>query len=447
MTFGEYFHKLLTDRQTNLTKLAEGAGIKSKTTIYRMFEDKYSYEKVHELTEKMLPILKLTKDEEYKLYSLMEDCKIKSNVKKAWGILEKLYQHTEYITDKNMQKIHEKLKENQKSEINIFIGSEVDENIALFLNKFLLDNEGYNISVTHLLNFNRSEDIIASELFSAIKLMPREEYQCFEMSKTELKDLIILIHMSIGYHLVMLTSSNEYIESSVSKELYEHLLKKCNICKKGTALKDTRDHLTDYLYTIEKFSVMETNNAFSLNESISFSDIPFDIMCRLLKDANYFGMTPNTPFIKNLVCAAEERYKLKLKSDLTRLYILPLEQVEKFISTGKTMDHVEGLRALTKEEITTVINSFINGRHRFKYRFPKEEYSKNCIECVLIEDYGIVLIDAALGYGKKHFQTVISHPKAMNVFKSFIEHFWDKNTVSDEESRQKMNRLINKYLK
>lgn len=443
MTFGEYFHKLLAERNTNLSKLAAQANIKSKTEIYRLFENKYSYEKIKRLTEQILSVVMLDDGEKDKLYSLMESCKVKNSVRNAWGILEGLYKGIEIKKDNNIEKIGRILERNKNSKIKIFVGSEADINIALFFDDLLSKNCGCDISIIHIVNFNKSEEVIARELFSLIKLMPHEEYKCFEVSKSELKGVIGLFDAPGEYQMFTLTKNNEYLQSPLSKELYEYIIKEYSRCEKGLELKDMRDHVTDYAYTITNFSPVDTNNAFSFEGVFCFGDIPFDTMYSMLKDANYFGLPPESSYITNIVSAAKERYEAGRKSDAKRIYILSEERMKNLFLTGKTIDHVDVFRPLTKEELEGMVDYYLNN-DRFQYRFFKNGYSNRCIETVIAENFGIVMWDASLGYGKKHFQAIISHPKAMSVFKSFTEYFWDNCTVSDEESRIRLDELTKK---
>lgn len=444
LTFGEYLRGLLTARNTNLSHLASEAGIKSKNEIYRVFENKCSYEKTKKLTEQILSVIKLGNEERHKLYELMEDCKISSSLKKSHSILEGLYRDTEKQRNNNIERIHKALKENKNSEITIFIGSEADIDISLFFDKFLTENRDYNISIIHSVNFNKSEEAIARELFNAIRLMPHNEYSLFEVSRSELKGVAGLISDAERCEMFLLTENSKFVQSSVSRELYEFLLERYSRCKKGKELKDTRDHLTDYAYTITKLTPIDKNNGFSFSGIFCFGDIPFEIMYRLLKDANYFGLPPDSPYITTIVSAAKKRYGSK--SEVERVYVLSEERIRNFLSSGKTVDHVDTFRALTKEEMNIMADDFLTHKKGFKYRFFKQGYSNKCIECGIAENFGIVLCDASRGYGKKHFQTVISHPKAMSVFKSFTEYFWEKNTVSDKESKEKLNKLIKEYL-
>ena len=59
MTFGEYLHKLIKDKHINLSNLAANAGIKSKNEIYRLFDNKYSYEKTKKLTDQILSVIEI----------------------------------------------------------------------------------------------------------------------------------------------------------------------------------------------------------------------------------------------------------------------------------------------------------------------------------------------------------------------------------------------------
>lgn len=446
MTFGEYLRGLLAERNTNLSRLASEAGIKSKNEIYRVFENKCSYEKTKKLTEQILSVIELGDKERSKLYELMEGCKISSSLQNAWGILEGLYNGIEKKRDDNIERIRKVLKGNKNSKITIFIGLEAGVGISLFFDDFLTKNKDCNISIVHSVNFNKTEEAIARELFIAIKLTPHDEYSLFEASRPELRGVVGLLAGAEQCEMFLLTENSEFVQSAISKELYDFLLEKYGRCKKGKELKDTRGHLTDYAYTITEFTPVDENDFFSFEGAFCFGDIPFNIMYRLLKDANYFGLPPDSPYIKNIVNAAKKRYGAGVKSEAERVYVLSEERIRDFLSSGKTVDHVDAFRALTKEEMNIMIDDFLTRRKGFKYRFFKQGYSNKCIECAIAKNFGIILWDAALGYGKKHFQTVISHPKAMSVFKSFTEYFWEKNTVSDKESKEKLNKLIKEYL-
>lgn len=271
--------------------------------------------------------------------------------------------------------------------------------------------------------------------------MPHDEYSLFEVSRSELRDVVGLLAGAEQCEMFLLTENSEFVQSAISKELYDFLLEKYSRCKKGKELKDTRGHLTDYAYTITNFTPVDENNFFSFEGVFCFGDISFDIMYGLLKDANYFGLPPGSPYITNIVNAAKKRYGSKSAAE--RVYILSEERIRSLFLTGKTVDHVDAFRALTKEEMNIMVDDFLTRRKGFKYRFFKQGYSNKCIECAIAENFGIILWDAALGYGKKHFQTVINHPKAMSVFKSFTEYFWKSCTLSDEESEIRLNGLIN----
>ena len=206
-----------------------------------------------------------------------------------------------------------------------------------------------------------------------------------------------------------------------------------------------RDHVTDYAYIITKFSPVDTDNAFVFEGAFCFEDIPFDIMYSMLKDANYFGFPPDSPYITNIVSAQKKRHEVKRSSDSRQRFVLSEERIRKLFVTGKTMDHVREFRPLTNEEIRIIAENFLNN-DKIEYRFFKFGYSNKCIELGLAENFGIHIWDASRGYGKNHFQTIIKHPKAISVFKSFTEYFWDNCTMSDEESKQKMMDLISEYL-
>ena len=91
MNFGEYFRGIMSKYDITLTDLANASGVKSKNELYRLIENKYSYEKTNELTKKILSVVEVSDGEKNKLYNLMNECKIKYSERKANHILSKLY--------------------------------------------------------------------------------------------------------------------------------------------------------------------------------------------------------------------------------------------------------------------------------------------------------------------------------------------------------------------
>ena len=91
MDFGNYFRELLNEKKVGVAELADKLKIKSKNEIYRLFQNKYSYEKTNELTKKILSVVEVSDGEKNKLYNLMNECKIKYSERKANHILSKLY--------------------------------------------------------------------------------------------------------------------------------------------------------------------------------------------------------------------------------------------------------------------------------------------------------------------------------------------------------------------
>lgn len=121
------------------------------------------------------------------------------------------------------------------------------------------------------------------------------------------------------------------------------------------------------------------------------------------------------------------------------------EQVKNFVMSGKTVDYVEGLRALTEDEVREVSQCFMNNP-KYKYRFLDFEHCKNCIEVCAVEDDYVLIWSADFGYGKGSFRIKIDNPKVLNVYISFAQYFWKNHTMSDEYSRNRFSELVEKYL-
>ena len=447
MSCGTLLKELLSKHSVNISRLAREAGIKNKTEIYRLFEDKHSYEKAKGLIEQILPVSGLCEWEKAAVFESAEELKVRSKTRRSWHILENLYLDSYLKKGPVLMKVEELLKHHIYGEINIFMGPETDIDIAIFFNDFLRENCGRDITLFHAVNFGKAEDVVAAEIFSLATLMPHEEYHCFEVSKPDINHVLGLIHDSGDFLVFVLTNKGEYAASSVSTEMYSFLLKRYSEWGKSKQLKNVRGRVTDYAEIITDFVVAEKNDTFSFEGAPCFADLSFDVMYAMLRDANYLGLPYNSPYVQELIAAAKNRcYERAAEKEAVKRYILTEEKMTALLTSKRTLDHPEFFRSMTAGELKNMIQQSLFGMDRFEYRFLKPGYSINCIECLLIDGYGIVMWDAALGYGKKHFQTLISHPKAMAVYDGFAKYFWESCTLTAEESEQKARELADRYL-
>lgn len=434
LTFGEYLYKLLSDRKTNISRLAAEAGIKNKTEIYRLFENRYSYDKARALTERILSVSEIGGREREALYSLMEEVKIKPGMRKALEILRRLYAPEAELppAGRSAQRLLATLERFCGGRTGVYIGSNPDPDVSETLSKFMTENPSADISVTHAVNFNRREDMVAKELFAVLKLAPYDGYNACSARKSLMSGIVGLSEAADCRHVFRLTESGEYAESDVSGEYYEFARSHLGMLEGSAPLKDTKGNITDYSYNLSLFASVYTNASIRFEGCPCFGDLPFDIMYELLKDADYFGLPPDSEYIENIVGAAKLRSDEVAGSGAAQRYILSEDKLKRMLCERRPLDQMDVFRPLAAPELIRLLGCLNAGNNRF--RFFKPGYSNRCAENIYTENFGLVIWDAARAYGKSHFNTIIKHPKALSVYKSFAQYCWEHLTLSEEES-------------
>ena len=143
----------------------------------------------------------------------------------------------------------------------------------------------------------------------------------------------------------------------------------------------------------------------------------------------------------------KKRSEQRQNSKSVKRYFLSEKLVEEFLESGKVPDFMPELRPLEKCERVKMLERFLkyDGGVKFWGRFFRNEYTTIDVETVYIENMGIYVSNSPRGYDKHHAQAIITHPKAVRVFKSFAERFWESGTVPDEESRARLEAMCERF--
>lgn len=445
MDLGEYMRKLLRKQGTNISLLAREAGIRSKNEIYRLFNNQYSYDKAESLVNKILPFMDLTGTEHNELLKIMEYYRDKGIIPDGFKILEELYKDVRHDGTDAAMWLKRHLVRNDAEKITVFIGPEAGMDVIDAVEEALSEERKDSISVIHAVNFNRAEDVVAGELYALIKLIPYEGYSCYELAKTGFKGVTGFCELKNGRGVFIVNEDGEFADSDLSDELYELGFNKFSRCTNGTAVKLMRDKITNYAEMFTHFSMFESNDFLIFDGMFGFVDIPFGTMYKMFVDINYFGLPPDSAYAIGIVDAAHKRYMLRLRSDNKRLFVVSEERIKNFFKTGRTFDHVQEFKSLTKSEMYDMLEKFSeNTDHSF--RFFKQGYRRTKAEVGLVNNKKLFLWTSETGYYTGLWYSTITHPKVIKLFDGFAEYFWDVCTLPEKKSMEKMNKLKQQYI-
>lgn len=442
MDFGSYFRSLLNEKKVSIAELADKLNIKSKNEIYRLLQNKYSYEKTSALTEKILSVVDVSQSEQNKLYALMNECKIGYSERNANHILAKLYTDEGSGASERSSKFNlflDFLKNNSQKKITMYMGI-IREEQCIMLRDLL--NTHPNIQVIHTVDFNTTEEKIAKQLFAIITLFQNDNHRLFE-SIGRPESAVVAIAEDDSICRMAVFDGNALHESDISADMANYINEK-KLASCGGELKQDRVKMADYKQMLEYTCACDVNDTYVLYGMICLAEIPFKIIYRLFEDVNYFGFPPEHPYIQSLLAVEKRHEELRNTSDTQHYYFLSERYIKRFLKTGITSGYIKEFRPMRREERLETLKIFENSGKgvQYKFRFFKEDYDAISTECCSIDNIGVYITDGQSTAKKTYMQAVINHPKAMRVFKRFSKWFWDNCMYSDEESRNMLNNYI-----
>lgn len=442
---GEYIRDLLIKKEVNMSRLAEDIGIKSKTEIYRIFSNQCSPKKTAEIIGKIFSVVDINADEKAELDRLIEKGLIKGNSKKAFKILERIFKGIKIKRNNGVNSLNTFLNENTGADIKIYIGTDADINITSFIGEYTLSDPERSISISHFVNLNKSEITIANEIFSIMNLIRHNSYNCFSLTRQEFKDVCVLASSGSEHKIFLLKSSGNYAFSTISSEFYDLLIKDFSRYEHGNQLKTIYNKVTSFTQLIDMFSFMEKQDSFTFDGSFCLEDIPFETLLSMLQDANFFGFPEDSPYIKDIVNIQKQRCELRDKEGSERTVFLSEDRVITFLTTGRSLDLIPEFRSMTKHELKQMMDQLIN-HPNLKMRFLKPEYSIPKLNIGYVKDACVIIWDPFAQYGKGYYQAFITNPKAVKLFQGFTDYFIANCVLPEDESKNKLFELMNKYL-
>ena len=142
MTIGQYIKLLFEQKDISLTVLAQKMGLKSRSTLYRLFKDYYSEEKTKELIKKIEEHVYFSDDERNRMYDLMKSERISGFFRKTRKILSLLYEdeiptgYTYRMKDKTLS-LKDIFDNCGDGDIKIFVNNIDDERIIGDIIRFI----------------------------------------------------------------------------------------------------------------------------------------------------------------------------------------------------------------------------------------------------------------------------------------------------------------------
>ncbi len=456
MAVGEYIKALLEEKGVSVSSLSKEMGLKSRSTLYRLFEDYYSEEKTKEIVGSMMEHIELTGDEKHKIISKLSSERVSSFYKKTRSILSKCYNETiegGYMIETPDGEIsfQSVLKEHLKGDALVVMVNIDDERIIGDVISLLDWNS--NLKVHNYLKLHNRRVQTAYEILSLITMWKYKNYVPIINDSYNHKGIFMLTAYENEYNYVNLSIKEDgcsFVDTPITKELYDHILgNTAYVRKRGELLGMQTNRVSDYIELLEASNkCLYRSNTFVSEGAPCFGYLSMDILMEMFKDINYFGFPPEHAYVRKLIDLFEEREKDKdNKSGCRRRFLFTEAHIRHMLATGISHDHLEHFMPMNCRQLRVyferVAERSENSGGRFGIRFLRYGRIRRPY---VYTDGGTLYLSSPEPRSGGGSIMILENPSICGIMNDFVEYVWDNCTYSESDSINMLKKLMSEYL-
>lgn len=445
-TFGQYLKRVLDKRAMSTRTLASKMGLKSKTQITRLLDDRCTIRTIEAFSEKLKESIPLSKKELSDMEEVILNHGTSTALLHSRNVLKSLLtgtfpEQSERIrcflrngSDCNENEYHLEniitgiVDKNTGAKIEMFIRNINSVELISTLGKIIRRNPTPDITIYHFLSDGDSVQDSGVQLCGLLNLGAFTGYNPYRLPegmKTG-SGMVVFVNGSEQTTLVNVFSGKQFSEITAKfpEDMYTHIKKSYSCLESiSTPLKncfksDTLEKLSRY---VEELVQKDTVPSIELGASICFMMIPFHIQERLYEESNYIGLGKDHPIIKKLYADLKQRCEYLNNSRTSRnvTLICTRKGLNRFLETGKTDDWFPFFRPLTVSERVETIEH-IKQFYANNIHFLEPQYSVDGFECVVFQGHGIQICEPMAGYWSNFSMVEINDRKMERLLKDFL---------------------------
>lgn len=455
MTAGSYIKSLLEKKDISLSNLTKKLGFKSRSALYRLFNDYYSLSKTKEIIEQIKQFVSFDDEESERLRELLGSDTVSSFFKKTRSVLSCLMKEepeTGYVIeceDGSRHALKDLLNKYSRGNTDIIISGLEDEKMIGDIHSLLRVDHRTRVHAYLKLKYHRL--MTAYEILSLIILAQYENYIPYICDYVMYKGICILSEMDGEYYLVSLNSSNfgtGFVETKITKLFYDYIMGNHNrLIKKYPCVRMPVNKVSDYIEYSKVVTDHESGELLYAEGSPCFGNLKFSILEDMFSKINYFGFPQEHVYVKSLIEIFKQKEKNRSENTgFIMNHLFDFEHMKYMMQTGIAFDHLELFEPMSSSQCSEYFDYFYklseNSNQRINYRFFKGDILRH----PFVYKMGtlLYLYNSSSESGNCGMM-LIDNSGVIEIMDDFAAYIWSSYTYSEEESREALKKLMNKY--
>lgn len=477
-TFGECLGEMMRSKHISVADLTRRVNYRSNTSISRLLRDEVRYASIEDFMERLEPIAAwlFTGEEMRRLKASMEVSRLGRARYCAYREIWRLVGQPE---DKKIPVTAQGFGNARSGELDELIGfwhtarklemimiNSGLESLFSRLSRLLQERPDADISIRHYLAIQDSPGSLAEQLGAMMNVFHDPRYQGYyhaQNGKGKGWDSANTAHVMLvrgeddeGEYtqMIVMMSENECVvyESRKMEDVMPFVRQVMDrVCRDSLPLKTRypEQELLEGLIVISRryLGCEQDRTIFCLAPDICFELIPMEILYNVMFDSVLKGCDPENEQIQELMRIHQARYVNIHEKHKKTQFIFSWDSLCRFAETGRTTDHVAGMRAFTPMERAAIMRDIVRKCRENVYlsiRVLRPGIRVRGMTLTTYEALGVYLLDAYTQY-----DVVNGHSEAFMLTPDFAETMEDffrdellaKHVCSEGESLGMMEDL------
>ena len=479
MTFGECLTELLRKKHISTADLTRRMNYRSKTSLTRLLRDEVRYASIEDFMSRLEPVSAwlMTDEEMQRLRDAMEVSRLGRPryrmYREMWQLVgEGDSARGEVLAESfgaaRARTLHEAAQVWAEAErVELVILNSGCNGLFSEIEELLHHRPDADVSIRHYLTVQESPGDVAGQLSALMAVFHHPSYQGFYRNckgsvpetgeRIESQVAAVRAQMKNGdtvFQIITMQSGNRCLIYEAARDdgmiaFFRRMVE--TTCEGALPLKvqyPEQELLEGLIVICQRYLSCEQDRAtFCLAPNVCFELIPFEILYRVMFDSVLEGYLPDDQKILRLSEVHKVRYSNVHAKKKPTVFVFSWSGLQEFARTGRTTDHVAGMRCFTPEERAAILRDLAEKCRENVYLgvyILKPEVRVRGMTLTSYSGLGVYLLDAYTQY-----DVVNGHSEAfilMPGFAAALEEFFrdeliGKCTYSAAESIEMLTSL------
>lgn len=484
-TFGECLSELMRKKHISVADLTRRVNYRSKTSVSRLLRDEVRYASIEDFMGRLEPIEAwIFNEEEMRL--LRASMEVSRLGRARYCAYQDIWRLVGQPAKRKIPVAAQGFGEARSGDLDELIGfwntarrleliliNSGFESLFSRLSTLLESRPDADISIRQYLAMQDSPGALAEQLGAMMNIFHDPRYQGFYHARQgggpEYRIGGDTTHVTLvrgedadgeySQMIVMLSEERCLVYESRKMEDFVPFVERImdSVCSGALPLKTQypEQALLEGLIVISRryMGCEQDRTIYCMAPDICFELISLEILYDVMFDSVLKGCDPENEQIRELMRIHAERYRNIHEKRKKTQFIFSWDSMQHFAKTGRTTDHVAGMRAFTPAERAAIIRDVVHKCRENVYlnvRILKPDVSARGMTLTTYESLGLYLLDAYTQYDvvNGHSEAFMLTPDFAETMEEFFrDELIPKHTFSENESLEMMEGLAAEILR